>query len=173
MCIRDRFNPILQPQLPDSTFLCGQTNLTLDAGFFPNVIYNWSNGMTGQQIQIADAGIYWVEVTDSCGMIYDTVIVDPCLFYIPNVFTPNKDGNNDFFQLRGTGIAQFDMKIYDRWGKKVFETQSNGITLSGAEGWDGTINGKDANQGTYVYIILLVFDSGKEQTEQGNLTLVR
>jgi gliding motility-associated-like protein len=67
--------------------------------------------------------------------------------YIPNTFTPNGDGLNDGFFAKGMGITQFNLKIFDRWGHILFET--NDIN----EAWDGTTRGsaEPIKQDVYVW----------------------
>lgn len=83
--------------------------------------------------------------------------------FLPNVFSPNDDGHNDVFKPSGTNLFEYEMRIYDRWGNKVFE--SNDIE----NGWDGTFNGKRMNSAVFVYYIL----SAGEVISKGNVTLVR
>jgi len=83
--------------------------------------------------------------------------------FVPNVFSPNQDGQNDKFKARGTEPYEYQMRIYDRWGNKVFETESI------AEGWDGTYRGKLMNSAVFVYYIL----SAGEVVDKGNVTLLR
>jgi gliding motility-associated-like protein len=64
-------------------------------------------------------------------------------FYLPDAFSPNNDGRNDFFTGKGIGIQNFDMVIFNRWGNKVFETDNI------SSGW----NGGNSQEGTYVYVI--------------------
>jgi gliding motility-associated-like protein len=86
-------------------------------------------------------------------------------FYIPNVFTPNGDNNNDLFTWKIEGIEDFNIKIFNRWGTKVFETSDM------TQFWDG---GKEPD-GTYYYVV-----TGRERTLdaeeiefRGDLTLIR
>ena len=70
--------------------------------------------------------------------------------YIPNAFTPNKDGMNDIFSPKGVGISSFDMWIFDRWGQLLYHT--NDIN----HGWNGTVQGGtgvECEEDTYVYVI--------------------
>lgn len=66
---------------------------------------------------------------------------------VPNVFTPNDDGINDEFRVAFKSIREFDIWIYNRWGRLVYHSSDPG------KGWDGRINGKPASVGTYYYII--------------------
>jgi gliding motility-associated-like protein len=78
---------------------------------------------------------------------------------IPNVFTPNGDGNNDYFMINAKHLNSYSIVIYNRWGKKVFE--SNNVSQS----WDG----KNVEDGTYYYIIKALGMNGKEYDEKGYL----
>jgi len=87
--------------------------------------------------------------------------------YAPNVFTINGDGLNDVFYVRGVFINTFNLKIFDRWGKNIFET--NDINT----GWNGTINGQVASSDVYVFIAEATGKRGEVITIQGNITLLR
>ena len=76
--------------------------------------------------------------------------------FVPNAFTPDGKGGNETFKPSGYSIASFNMRIYTRWGQKLFET--NDIN----RGWDGTFNGKPCPEGVYVYIIDGNFISGQK-----------
>ena len=97
-----------------------------------------------------------------------TAIVLVYKLVISNVFTPNGDGNNDFFAIKSTGITSLEMEIYNRWGIKAFETNA-------PDGkWDGRYtNGKSADDGTYYYIVKATGIDGQEYVEKGFLTLLR
>jgi len=101
---------------------------------------------------------------DSCVAPPPTIVVDPIVI-IPNVFSPNVDGQNDLFKVTGLGINNVAMKIYNRWGQIVFESaQAN-------DGWDGRTNsGIKVSEGTYFYIIDVETD--KKETFTGSLTLL-
>lgn len=102
------------------------------------------------------AGDYLVQLIVSNGFCPDTawdyVNIDPLLtVYVPNAFTPGRNGKNDVFGPRGEGIEKesWDMFIYDRWGKLVWQTGNYD------QFWDGTnmYSGNIVNAGTYVYYI--------------------
>ena len=116
----------------------------------------------------------------SVGTISQTVVVDePTLSgstLIPNVFTPNGDGENDRFQLLFSSVpginpaqyySEYSMEIFNRWGKKIFESSS--------DSWDGKINGTAASDGVYFYIIKykeVCFDTS-QKIKTGHVTLLR
>ena len=90
-------------------------------------------------------------------------------FYIPNAFTPDKDGLNEIFTAVGEEIKGFSMQIFNRWGEKIYETHDL------ANGWDG--KAKDGSeisqQDVYVYDIRLKDYTGKLHTIQGKVTLIK
>jgi gliding motility-associated-like protein len=98
------------------------------------------------------------------------VIIKPLWsFYVPNAFTPNGDGRNDTFNGSGTGIKEYEMLIFDRWGDQLFKSTS----LS--DSWDGRANnGADAvQQDVYVYRIVLKDIFYKEHRYIGTVTVVK
>lgn len=87
---------------------------------------------------------------------------------IPNVFSPNGDGLNDVFHVFASGIEEYTIEIYDRWGLRVFETTAPRID------WDGRTNaGSNASPGTYFYILYARTQSGKVYDTRGHITLLR
>jgi gliding motility-associated-like protein len=114
---------------------------------------------------------YYVTTTNpnGCQRIDSIYIeVDPSTnLYVPNIFSPNGDGNNDVYKVRGKGVELFNLKIFNRWGQVVFESESID------EGWDGTKGGSMLNQGVFVYKLNVTMYNGDEYKETGNITLVR
>ncbi len=98
-----------------------------------------------------------------------TVYQEEVLF-VPNVFTPNGDGNNDFFEIFGKkdGWKQIEVLVFDRWGEKVFE--SNDMNFK----WDGIYKGEKMMGGVYVYLLRIVYTNNhSDKIHKGSLTLVR
>ena len=89
------------------------------------------------------------------------------LYVIPNAFTPDGDGINDFFIGQGIGVKNFTMYIFDRWGAKIYETSNQLLP------WDGRYNDQPVQQDVYVYKIELtdVFESYHEFV--GHVTVMR
>jgi gliding motility-associated-like protein len=100
-----------------------------------------------------------------------TIKVDlPSKMEVPNIFTPNGDGNNDVFFLKTANLGQINCVIVDRWGNKVYETVSN----TGNIAWDGKdLNGKECAAGVYFYVIKATGKDDKAYQAKGNVTLVR
>jgi gliding motility-associated-like protein len=103
--------------------------------------------------------------TDSYTLI---ITIDALPFMdIPNAFSPNNDGYNDVFRIETRGLVEFNVMIFNRWGKKIHE-------WSGIDGfWDGTQNGEDVADGVYFFVIKSLGNDGKEYNQQGSVTLMR
>ncbi len=87
--------------------------------------------------------------------------------FVPDAFTPNGDGKNEIFQAKGTGLTVFEMRIYDRWGQKIFETNKF------EEGWDGTFKGTACKGDVYAWEIVTIKSNGKRRYLTGKVTLCR
>ncbi len=85
----------------------------------------------------------------------------------PNVFTPNGDGKNDEFRVMYRSIVDFHCWVYNRWGRKVFEWTDP------AKGWDGNINGRQAAESAYFYVIRATGADGKKYELKGDINLIR
>lgn len=93
---------------------------------------------------------------------------------LPNVFSPNGDGKNDYFYvIAGKEVTQIKLfRIMNRWGATVFNKSGN-LPNSYTDGWDGTYNGKPAEAGTYIYQLMVLLSDGTTETYKGNITLLR
>jgi len=105
---------------------------------------------------------------------YDSLylrIKEELVYHIPNTFTPNNDGKNEVFTpifYSGFDPTFLDFKIFDRWGTEVFSTQTFG------EGWDGTLNGEDAKEDVYIFVVQFRAKENPEIIiERGRLNLLR
>jgi gliding motility-associated-like protein len=93
--------------------------------------------------------------------------------FIPNAFTPHGPiPENTKLIVRSSGVASVkSFRIFDRWGRIVFE-RANFQPNDGSNGWDGTINGKMADTGVYVYIVEVICENGVVYEYKGNVTLL-
>lgn len=87
--------------------------------------------------------------------------------FVPNIFTPNGDNKNDEFRVSYVSIKDFEIAIYNTFGKKVYE--SNDIT----KGWDGTYKGRDMANGAYYYVIEATDSAGNKIEKKGTVNLFR
>jgi gliding motility-associated-like protein len=93
--------------------------------------------------------------------------------YIPNTFSPNNDGMNERFYVRGTGLFSIkSTKIFNRWGQLIYE-KLNAAPNNGLDGWNGTYNGILQQPDVYVYIIEVQCENGAIIPVKGNVTLLR
>jgi len=102
------------------------------------------------------------------------VVVPAPHIYIPNTFTPNGDGLNDFFMLYSNDRVEsiLQLSIFDRWGDHIFEGQNLNPNETGA-GWDGTFKGKKMNPGIFVYYFRILMKDGTTMTKYGDITMLK
>lgn len=114
-----------------------------------------------------------IESLDGCqiearvGVLVLDLPCEPPFVFVPNVFTPNGDGNNDILYVRGFNIDRVHFRIFNRWGELVFETRD----LS--QGWDGTFKGQIAEGRVFGYVAEIECFGGDRTTLRGNVTLLR
>ncbi len=111
----------------------------------------------------------YVTSNDGCKDTANEIVVIKNSFtlYIPNAFSPNADGVNDEFQIKGYGINTFELQIFDRWGKLVYVSDSMNKL------WKGEANGKDAPEDTYVYLIHVADVLGNDHDFKGRISIIR
>ncbi|GAB2835522.1 T9SS type B sorting domain-containing protein [Ferruginibacter profundus] len=132
--------------------------------------YVWSTGETTPSITINKPGTYSVTVTESGCTAADSLVViaGDCDIFIPNAFTPNNDGINDYFKVLGSMIVHdYSMKIYNRYGQVIFST--NNI----ADKWDGKYKGKPMLPGAYPWSIIYINGKGYTKWLRGTVLIVR
>ncbi len=132
----------------------------------------WSNGSTNNNITVTEPNTYFVTVTSINCENSDTIkVVRDCYLNVPNSFTPNNDGLNDYFMpmdLVTFNMQNFEMQVFNRWGEMVFKTNN----ING-QGWDGKFGNKQQPMGVYVYHIKATFKNGNGEIFTGNVTLLR
>lgn len=136
--------------------------------------YRWYDGNTSKIRTFNDSGSYSVQVTNLCGTAQITYDLKPevcdCPVFMPNAFTPNNDGLNEYFgPTTACDFVSFKLSIFDRWGKMLFQTDN-------PQGWDGHRDGKPVNGGVYLYRIEYTWRlEGQILSSQrrGHFTLVR
>ncbi len=179
--------PLIIDAGPDITVDLGyeaQLNSTLSPSGRP-VEYMWSpdtlmvcSNCPSTEIIPPGKTTYTIDIIDEDGCVAQdkvTVFVnDKRPIHIPNVFHPDYDGINDYFTIYGerAAVRIASLNVFDRWGNLVFK----GIDLPlgvAREGWDGTVSGKDAEQGVYTYYAEVLFVDGVKLLYSGDITLLR
>jgi gliding motility-associated-like protein len=87
--------------------------------------------------------------------------------YVPNAFSPNGDGHNDFFQPKGYGIVKYNLVVFDRWGERLFSTDQF------ENGWDGKYKGQVCKDDTYIWKIVLTGADDKRRELAGTVTIIQ
>lgn len=155
------------------TIVCTDAPLLIGKEYDYRLKYRWNTGDTTCCIQPQKTGTYAVTVSDECGSVTDSAHVmmkdcTNCLF-VPNAFTPNKDGLNDYFGvISSCDIIRFTMRIYNRWGQEIFTT--NDINAR----WNGMYKADFAISGTYFYFIeYSTMYSNEPVLMKGDISLIR
>lgn len=185
--------PVFIPQTPPATpifltdpsfedsILFSQANVQFVNQSIGAVAYSWAFGDGGlsdeehPQHQFTETGVYAVTLTaynkyfvcpvDTTILLH--IIPDGALF-VPNAFSPNNDGYNDFFYPMGEGLIDYEMTIFDRWGRKV------AILSQLEDQWDGRSSGGQAlPEGVYVYRVTAHMNNGARVDRGGTVTLLR
>lgn len=108
---------------------------------------------------------------DSCSSVIekeiDLAIPVEQFRFIPNVFTPNEDGLNEFFEPELKNPDNYELSIYDRWGNRVH------YSTDYTSPWDGKIQGKPVSEGVYFYIMKSLNCLGENKQIQGNISILR
>ena len=101
--------------------------------------------------------------------ISHTIVIEPLFtLYIPNAFTPDSDGLNDFFVVQGAEFDSFEMEIYNRWGERIYHTTEIDRP------WDGRVkDGNEIQEGVYVYKIWVKDFKGEIHYYVGNVALLK
>lgn len=154
----------------DGTYLVLQNQLSAPDAYTSR----WNTGDTTAAIKIVHPGTYSLTISSGplgCSATESVIVRKDCYVDIPNAFTPNGDGANDYFfprQLLSRKVTRFHMQVLNRWGQQVFET-----TRTDGRGWDGRFNGSPQPGGVYIYLINLSIDGQREEQYNGNVTLIR
>ncbi len=164
-----------------STVIYQGQPVQLNATYYGTGTYTWSPAS-----YLNNAGVYNPVSTTPGEITYVVVYTDPlgcentdsvtiqvrevtCIepeIFIPNAFTPNGDGRNDILYVRGPTIRELLLRIYNRWGEKVFETTTPGT------GWDGTYQGKPVLPGVYDYYLEAVCYNNEKFFKKGNVSVL-
>ncbi len=172
---------------PDKTVSIGSTLIFQPAYSNDIVSFAWTNPM--QTLSCTDCpaptvhpkgaqNTYAIKVRSDGGCVSTDEITVYTIcnggnLFIPNTFSPNKDGKNDKFYPRGSGLGTIkSLRIYDRWGEQVF-TALNFTPNDASLGWDGSYKGKPLPPDVYVYTCEVVCMNNELLIYNGNVTLLK
>jgi gliding motility-associated-like protein len=169
ICYKDEIE-ILNNTLYANDYVWIYNNVPIQQSQDPLIIFN----ETGEQI-ITLIASFNGRCVDSVSKV---VFVRRCDVYIPNLFTPNNDGKNDFFTAYGGVNVRMirKMKIFDRWGSLVFEKDNIPPNVE-VMGWDGSIDTRSKSYGAspavFMYWMEIEFIDGDAEFFKGDVTLIR
>lgn len=165
-------------KFPGDTIICKNDAITLEAqGNGPGLI-SWGEPVNSSSnpviVNLQNSEMIFVTFTPEgnvCDPISDSVtitVLSTCEILIPNIITPNKNEKNETFKIITSDAVKLNsLKIYNRWGNVVFETNDK------TEGWDGTRKGNPVPMDLYVYVIEVQLPTGVTKTFKGELNVIR
>ncbi|HEU4472373.1 MAG TPA: PKD domain-containing protein, partial [Flavisolibacter sp.] len=179
-------NPLPTVDLPGSLTMQAGFPVQLPATYTSNVIsWSWTPGATlnctecPQPIAAPKFNTrYNVAFADSngcrnTGQIEVLVICKNANVFVPNTFSPNGDGSNDVFYVRGKGLDRVkSIRVFNRWGEVVFE-RVNFPVNDAAYGWDGKYKGNKPVADVYVYQVEVFCDNSQIIRFEGNIALIQ
>ena len=159
------------------TYCLGDGDVTLDAGvqlgnsfkwfkdnvLLPDTLRSYTVKDPGATASAPDSAHYKVVVANTCNESSSSEVFikyDICEISIPNVFTPNNDGWNDKFIIKNVKFQSWEVKIFNRWGVKVFEKKNYND--------DNAWTGEGCSDGVYYYVV-----TNKKTTKTGWVQLLR
>lgn len=177
-------DPFILEAGPDKTVNLGESVTVIPTANRPIANLEWQlvNGMIDtnliQNFTPTVSGFYRLTATseDDC-QATDSIFIEVNRLqdlYVPNVFSPNGDGINDFFSIPTDAPhvqAVTELAIYDRWGNQVFQQQTEG-DLNKNIVWDGQYQGQVVARGTYVFMAKVLFLDGNEEMISGGVSVV-
>ncbi len=142
----------------------------------------WQDSSVTDSYFVSSSGTYFLTRTELSCIFTDTINVTidsiPCVGpahrdlagMVPSAFTPNSDGVNDILTPvfeHGVHVSDYAFRIFDRFGKLVYSS-SNPV-----EGWDGSVGGRAAPMGVYIYFLTYKTSNGNRRNSNGNITIIR
>lgn len=159
----------------DFTLLLGEAGQLNGSGagtflWTPSTVLSCNN-CSDPTFNITQSQYFYLTITDRYGCVNsDSVLVsvsEESSVYIPNAFTPNNDGLNDQFIVKGDDIESVQMLIFNRWGDEIFKSNDKNV------GWNGIYKSKLVEPLVYVYKIKVTMINGEENKYVGTVTLVK
>lgn len=162
-------------EIGNDTTICEGEELFLES-YFSDASYLWQDSSTLAFFQADAAGTYRLEVSrDGCtnqdSFVLSVIDCTICNYYIPNAFSPNADGVNDYFQIYSNcELMEERLRIYNRWGAVVYDQEGQDVK------WNGRFNEELVQSGVYVFMFEFAFVDGQDNAKKmitGDLTVLR
>lgn len=136
--------------------------------------FKWNDFSFLHEKNVTQPGVYWVEVADENGckssdtIFVQTMTCPPRAVYVPNAFTPNNDNINDVFKPSVYGkLKSYRFSVFDRYGTLFFTTNDY------RKGWNGKVNGRNANPGVLIWTCWYELDSSGAKMDKGSVVVIR
>ncbi|MBK8657351.1 MAG: gliding motility-associated C-terminal domain-containing protein [Bacteroidetes bacterium] len=184
-----KVNPLPIVNAGSDTLICdGETYQLLGSSTQSNILWSPATGLDNVSslnplFNNSEGVEFTLTATDSIGCrSSDTVFIDvkncDAFIEIPQAFTPNSDGQNDYFTIFADAslITDYEIRVYNRWGELVYSSSNLSdleTSYTNSKGWDGTYKGKLQNVGTFAYYLTAKDVYGKQYEKKGNITLIR
>lgn len=170
---RDTAHLLISPEIDFEVFILSDSCLLPAVLQMSNLNYEYriNNQLVSNNTTINNPGIITIEARlKDCNKqisIEIPICIYTTTYYIPNAFSPNNDGINDRFKPVTTGLKKYTLRIYNRWGEKLYDAAND------PNGWDGTYQGYDVQSGLYHYLLEMQFINGKIVNLNGFVNIVR
>ena len=137
--------------------------------------FEWSTGSSQKDIEVTKPGKYYLSASNGCGreeLVVEVFECDRPDIFIPDSFSPNGDGLNDYWRIfleKDWNLKEINYQIFDRWGEMIFETNE-------LIGWNGRFKGQEMNAAVFVYKVKLVVERRGVEEElilDGHFNLMR
>ncbi|HEX6913819.1 MAG TPA: PKD domain-containing protein [Chitinophagaceae bacterium] len=170
---------------PDVTLAAGGTASLQATGSADVLSYQWSPALglscvdcINPVVTAGNTTTYTVRVKNAAGCVAQDqvnvfVTCNQANIFVPNTFTPNGDGMNDVFYIRGNGVfAVKSLRIFNRWGEMIFEKKDISANIP-TDGWNGLFKGVPASTDTYVYQLEVLCTNSEVVKYNGTVSLIR
>ncbi len=164
-----------QVEIGNDTSTCVDVPIILQ-NKFEHSDYEWQDGSLGNSFLVEEEGTYFLIGENECATIIDSVYVafEDCQdVYIPNAFSPNNDGYNDYFTIYAENdvVNIHSFQIFDRWGQQLFGVK-NVSPNDNSLRWDGRFKGEPLNPQVLVWWARIEFRDGSIKTLSGDVSLL-
>lgn len=150
------------PYITDTTLCSDDVAILMIHGTAPSESYLWNTGATSTTIQPTSSGLYYVTATNICASVSDSaqVTLRICDIEVPNVFTPNGDGENDYLVFHNLeDFPNTALTVYNRWGTKVYSSSNYQNNWNGSGHSDGVyyfiLEGPELKEAKYGFVQML------------------
>lgn len=125
-------------------------------------------GLTANQsVTLTVRAVAAIACQNSTGNATGLTLYPDVGLFVPNTFTPNGDGKNDILKVYGNYLQKMNIKIFNQWGEKVFESNDPN------SGWGGNCRGQQQPVGVYVYVVTATMPDGRIINKKGTINLIR